>query len=176
MSNSFLRNLAAVSVCLIGFGAQAEPVLTVGVIDGDTASMLRPNKTQVRCRLAGIDAPEKNQAFGQASKKSLSDLIYQKQVDISIVDVDKYGRQVCLISVDGLDVNREQIARGLAWVYRYCSRNDKATETCRKQVDKRFPGYDAAERFAAHNRLGLWLNPNPVPPWDFRKMKTNLEK
>jgi endonuclease YncB( thermonuclease family) len=64
----------------------------VSVSDGDTITLLDTNKTQHKIRLAGIDAPEKAQAFGQASKKSLSDLIFHKQVNVYWEKKDRYQR------------------------------------------------------------------------------------
>ena len=48
----------------------------VAVSDGDTVTVLDAERHQHKVRLAGIDAPEKAQAFGQASKISLSDQIF----------------------------------------------------------------------------------------------------
>lgn len=66
----------------------------VGVSDGDTITLLDANKTQHKIRLAGIDAPEKAQPFGQASKKSLSDLIFQKEVHLNWEKKDRYQRLI----------------------------------------------------------------------------------
>jgi micrococcal nuclease len=49
----------------------------VKVSDGDTLTIL-VNKTQIRVRLDGIDAPESKQAFGKRSRQSLSDLCAQR--------------------------------------------------------------------------------------------------
>jgi endonuclease YncB( thermonuclease family) len=134
--------------------AWAQPYTVVGISDGDTVRVLSDDKREVKCRLYGIDAPEKNQAFGQASKQSLSDLIYRRTVDVKIVDQDRYGRSVCQISLNGLDVNRAQVALGHAWVYRrYC--NDAS--------------YIQAESIAKAKRVGLWAEDRPTPPWDFRR-------
>lgn len=52
----------------------------VGISDGDTITVLDSSNTQHKVRLAGIDAPEKGQAFGQRSKEHLSDLVFGKAV------------------------------------------------------------------------------------------------
>lgn len=143
-------------VAIVASSAWAQPYTVVGISDGDTVKVLSDDRREVKCRLFGIDAPEKNQAFGQASKQSLSDLIYQRVVDIKIVDQDRYGRSVCQISLNGVDVNREQIVRGMAWMYRrYC--NDAS--------------YNQAEANARSKRIGLWVDVRPTPPWDFRKSR-----
>lgn len=90
----------------------------VGVADGDTITVLDITNTQHKIRLAGIDAPEKKQAFGQVSKKSLSDLVFDKQVNIDWTKHDRYGRIVGKVLINGVDANLEQVKRGLAWFYK----------------------------------------------------------
>jgi endonuclease YncB( thermonuclease family) len=100
----------------------------VGVADGDTITVLRwfeekdtrssvKGYKQVKVRLAQIDAPEKSQAFGQTSKQSLSDLVFGKQVRVVQETVDRYGRIVGRVYVNDMDVNAEQVSKGMAWVY-----------------------------------------------------------
>ena len=126
----------------------------VGVSDGDTLTALGAGHERLKCRLYGIDAPEKKQAFGQASKLSLSELSYGRTATIRIVGRDRYGRAICKIAVGGVDVNKEQIARGMAWMYRRYA-ND--------------PTYSDAEVKAKSRRVGIWRDTQPVPPWDFRR-------
>ena len=85
--------------------------------DGDTISVLDSSKGLTKVRLHQIDAPEKRQDFGQRSKQSLSDLVYGKHVRIEIADMDRYGRTVGKVWVNGKDANLEQVKRGMAWVY-----------------------------------------------------------
>jgi endonuclease YncB( thermonuclease family) len=73
-----------------------------------------PEKRQIKVRLTEIDAPEKSQAFGQRSKQSLSDLVFDKQIRVEQQDIDRYGRVVGRVYAGGLDVNAEQIRRGMA--------------------------------------------------------------
>jgi endonuclease YncB( thermonuclease family) len=125
----------------------------VGIADGDTISLLDKTQGLTKIRLHQIDAPEKKQDFGQRSKQSLSDLIYGKEVRIEVADIDKYGRTVGKIWLGPMDINLEQVKRGMAWVY-----EKYATE----------PTYFAAERAARMSRIGLWNQPNPQPPWEYR--------
>ncbi len=90
----------------------------VGVADGDTITVLNDSKGLTKIRLHQIDAPEKQQDFGQRSKQSLSELVYGKHVRIEVADTDKYGRTVGKVWVNGNDANLEQIKRGMAWVYK----------------------------------------------------------
>jgi endonuclease YncB( thermonuclease family) len=92
--------------------------LVVGVSDGDSVTVIDANKTQYKIRLAGIDAPEKAQAYGQKSKDSLSDLVFGQQVDVEWSKRDRYGRTVGKLMLGGVDINLEQIKRGMAWHYK----------------------------------------------------------
>lgn len=125
----------------------------VGVADGDTVTILTPERQQVKIRLGQIDAPEKAQPFGQRSKQSLSDLIFGKEVRVRVETTDRYGRTVGRIFQDSLDVNLEQVKRGLAWAYR------------QYLTDKIFL---EAEHDAKAAKIGLWSEPNPTPPWEYR--------
>lgn len=128
----------------------------VGVSDGDTIIVLGANKVQHKVRLAEIDAPEKAQAFGNKSKQSLSALVYGKQVLVVEQGQDKYKRTIGRIYQGDLDVNAEQIRQGMAWIYRKYSR-DKSLLPLEDQ--------------AKVQRLGLWADVGPIPPWEWRKRK-----
>jgi endonuclease YncB( thermonuclease family) len=134
----------------------------VGVADGDTITVLDNTNTQHKIRLGGIDAPEKKQAFGNVSKQSLSDLVYNQQVDVEWHKEDRYGRKVGKVFVNREDANLEQIKRGMAWYY-------KKYKGELEQSDR--ISYVQAEQDAQTNRLGLWLDESPIAPWDFRKQK-----
>lgn len=133
--------------------AQAQLYHVVGISDGDTIKVLSADKQQIKCRLHGIDAPESRQSFGQVSKASLSDMVFGRDVKVEILDQDQYGRSVCRIMLNGVDVNKVQLQRGLAWHYSRYS-NDAS--------------YALAERTARQQRVGLWAEPNPTAPWAFR--------
>jgi len=125
----------------------------IAVMDGDTVLLLRGN-TRVKVRLADIDAPEKAQAFGEKSKQSLEQLVLNKQVHVDSQAVDKYGRMVAQIKVDEVNVNHEQVQRGMAWEYsRSNSRN-----TLR-----------ALQNGALQAKRGLWAQTNPIHPSKWRK-------
>jgi micrococcal nuclease len=87
----------------------------IAVLDGDTVMVLRDSGPPVKVRLADIDAPEKEQPGGIASKKSLSDLVLHKQVNMTTQATDIYGRLVAHLTVDGKSINEEQLRRGMAW-------------------------------------------------------------
>ncbi len=100
----------------------------VGVADGDTITVLDADKIQHKIRLAGIDAPEKKQPFGQRSKESLSDLVFDKTVTVNTDKLDKYRRNVGKVLVDGVDANLEQLKRGMAWHYKAYQREQAHTD------------------------------------------------
>lgn len=152
---NFMRKVLAVCL-IIPVLAKADRAEVVGVLDGDTVDILLHGHKMTRCRLFGIDAPEKVQAFGQASKKSLSDMVFRKTVDVRVTGTDQYGRAVCRLSLAGVDVNREQVARGMAWVYRRYNQD---------------LGYYEAEATARVSRNGLWVESNAIPPWEYRHNK-----
>lgn len=100
----------------------------VAVLDGDTVTLLDHDHAQHRIRLAGIDAPEKSQAFGQRSKQSLSELVFDREVTVEIGKTDRYGRQIGKILLRGVDVNFEQVRRGMAWHYKAYAREQSAPD------------------------------------------------
>ncbi|HCX82795.1 MAG TPA: nuclease [Rhodoferax sp.] len=130
------------------------------LVYGDTVTVLDDAKRQHKIRLSGIDAPEKNQAFGQRSKESLSDLVFAKTVDVETDKVDRYGRRVGKIWVNGIDANLEQIKRGMAWHYKQYAR-EQSKEDQRE--------YAEAEDEAREAKRGLWKDVEPVAPWEFRR-------
>ncbi len=73
----------------------------VGVTDGDTITILDAQRQQHKIRLAGIDAPEKGQPYGQRSKQHLADLAFGKDAKAECYKRDRYGREVCTVYVNG---------------------------------------------------------------------------
>lgn len=90
----------------------------VAVADGDTLTVMDSNRVHHKIRLAGIDAPEKAQAYGQRSKESLSELAFGREVAVETYKRDRYGREIGKVHVAGRDVNLIQVERGMAWWYR----------------------------------------------------------
>ena len=132
----------------------------VFVTDGDTITLLDGSRQQHKIRLAGIDAPEKGQAFGQRSKQHLADLAFGKDAKADCYKVDRYGRDVCTVYVNGQDVGLAQLDAGLAWWYR---------KYAHEQPPKERTDYESAEDRAAADRVGLWQDANPMPPWEWRR-------
>lgn len=161
-----MRSLLALLLAITFNVAHAATITgrVVAVADGDTITVLDNTNIQHKIRLAGIDAPEKKQAFGNVSKKSLSDLVYGKQVDVDWQKQDRYGRTVGKVIINGLDANLEQIKRGMAWFY-----SKYQNELI---LDDRL-SYLHAHESAQTANVGLWLDKEPIAPWDFRKLNKN---
>jgi len=149
---------------LFAFACNAATITgkVVGVADGDTITVLDADKVQHKIRLAGIDAPEKKQAFGNRSKESLSDMVFEKTVNVETEKRDRYGREIGKVLVNGRDVNLVQVERGMAWFYRQYQREQSPNDRTL---------YEAAEDAAKAGKRGLWRDVDPTPPWDFRKAK-----
>lgn len=129
----------------------------IGVTDGDTITVLLAGHDQVKVRLANIDAPEKAQPFGQRSKQALSDLAFGKAIECNQSGLDRYGRTIAVCSVGSMVINLAMVKSGMAWVYRKYAHD--------------VPEYYAAEDEARRQRLGLWADSDPVPPWEWRKTR-----
>ena len=134
----------------------------VGVRDGDTITVLDSSNANHRIRLLGIDAPEKGQPFGSRSEENLSEAIFNRVVTIEWSKHDRYGRIVGKVVLEGQDICLEQIKTGRAWHYKYYQ-DDQTRE------DREL--YAAAEIAARATTVGLWIDPNPIPPWDFRRQR-----
>jgi micrococcal nuclease len=128
----------------------------VGIKDGDTVVVLDSLNNQITLRLAEVDCPEKSQPFGTKAKQFTSDQIYLKTVKYVVTDTDRYGRSIAMIyyDEDNKYLSAEIIKAGMGWHYkRYSSSKELAT----------------FEDNARKNKIGLWVDSNPVAPWEFRK-------
>ena len=127
----------------------------VALADGDTITVLRDG-TQVKIRLEGIDAPEKNQAFGNKAKVALSDHVFRKVVTVNATGTDKYGRTLARVIIDGQDVSALIVREGFAWHYKQYSDDEHLAKL---------------EQQARGDKVGLWSEENALPPWEFRKRR-----
>jgi micrococcal nuclease len=101
----------------------------VGISDGDTIRALTNDNQLLRVRLRNIDAPEKSQAFGQASKQNLSRYIFGRDVELHVFGIDRYGRSLAIIVLQDVDINLEQVRDGFAWVYeKYIGENSPGVQ------------------------------------------------
>lgn len=155
---------AVLLATLLYLSAVAQPQTitgkVVGVSDGDTITVLDEQKRQHKIRLDGIDAPESSQDFGSRSKQSLSDLVFSQVVTVTSSKKDRYDRTVGKVTLEGRDINLEQLNCGLAWFYRAYARELSRDDAV---------AYERAENDAKAGKRGLWADPSPTPPWEFRR-------
>jgi micrococcal nuclease len=142
--------LLTASTVFADFTGQVVPVL-----DGDTIEVLHNNGAE-RIRLSGIDCPEKGQAYGKRAKQAASELVFGKDVTLQTHGLDKYHRTIAdVLLSDGTNVNHTLVKDGWCWWYRKYAPGDTVLE-----------GLETEARDA---RRGLWTDPHPVPPWEWRK-------
>ena len=142
------------------------------IVDGDTIDILTDDKTTIRIRLNGVDAPETGQPFGKNAKQYLSEKIGGQIVRVVTHGEDRYGRtlgDVYFNSVEDADIppgatlpdweiNRELVQHGLAWHFK------KYSTDINLEMD---------EITARDRKLGLWSDARSIPPWDWRKLSKN---
>ncbi|MBT9541220.1 thermonuclease family protein [Thiobacillus sp.] len=132
------------------------------VIDGDTV-LFKPDsynaasRAFLKIRLANIDAPEKDQPYGEAATRALSALVLNQRVELNTVAIDAYGRTIAQIQLRDVQVNAELVRRGLAWASAY----------------HRSAELKAVQRDAQQAARGLWREAEPVPPWVWRRENAN---
>ena len=151
--NGSMRVLGA--ALLFAFSVHAEEFSgrVVGVADGDTITVLVGVEPR-RVRLAGIDAPERGQPFGQRAKQALSRLVFGRTVRVVVRGQDRYGRLLGEVLLpDGASLNERLVKEGWAWHYTRYSKDQRLAEQ---------------EATARRSRRGLWVDPRAMPPWEFR--------
>ncbi len=134
---------------------------SIAVQDGDSFVLRTVDGRKLRIRIAGIDAPERGQPFADVSRRHLAQLLAGGQLRLQVSKTDVFGREVAQVSdAAGRDAGLAQLEAGLAWFFRrYASEQPPAQRRA----------YAQAEATARQARLGLWRDPKPLPPWDFRR-------
>jgi endonuclease YncB( thermonuclease family) len=158
-----MKQLIALILLLLSAVASAADITgtVTSVYDGDTLTLLTANKQQVKVRLADIDTPERKQPYGTEARQALQALALNQIAEITVETIDRYGRTVGRVAVNGIDVSAELVRQGAAWVYRQYS-------------------HDAAlldlEQAARAAQRGLWALPESerIPPWEWRKVKRGV--
>lgn len=164
-------------IFLLAFSARAETLTgyVIDITDGDTITVLDSSRKQHKIRLAGIDAPEKAlsekapdtaQPFGEKSKQNLAKLVFNKNVTVDWSKLDRYGRTVGKVMVNGLDANLAQVKAGMAWWYEKYRKEQSPSDQ---------KAYALSEQQARLQRVGLWSDKNPTPPWEFRHAKDGVQ-
>jgi len=144
-------------VALLAFASSARAELiearVTHVGDGDSLSVCIAGH-EARVRLMYIDAPEYRQAFGKEARRSLAELCADRVARLAWEQKDRYGRILARVSCQDIDVNAEQVRRGMAWV---------------SSLDKPQESFYIAQRRAREAGLGLWSDPDRIPPWEWRR-------
>ncbi|MDD2500855.1 MAG: thermonuclease family protein [Geobacter sp.] len=165
MSRIFFCLIALLGLLATGTSALAETLrgMVKAVHDGDTVVLVGRGTGRVTVRLYGVDAPETRkpdspgQPFGSQAKRVLMFKVLGKEVTAEVQDRDQYGRTVAVLQLGGRDINAEMVAEGMAWAYRQFLNGPYASR------------YIALEEQARRQHRGLWRDPNPQPPWEFRR-------
>lgn len=147
-----------IALCLLPFSAVAAsvPCQVVGIADGDTLTCLAADHQRLKVRLNQIDAPERGQAFGQAARRKLADLVHGRTVMLETDGTDRYGRTIAQVFLDERNINLEMVGSGYAWAYR------------KYLKDPRYLQREAEARAASR---GLWSQPGAIYPAEYRHGK-----
>ena len=157
------KNLLS-AILLIGIVINAQVDITgkvVAITDGDTFKLLTQDSTLIRVRVANIDCPERKQPFSKRAKQFTSDAIFENQVELKIIKKDRYGRSIANVFYDDKDLSRELLKAGLAWHFVKYSDD----ETLQPLEDK-----------AKKDKVGLWVDPKAIAPWEWRSSKKKKKK
>ena len=134
---------------------------TIDVADGDTITVLNQNNENVKIRLAGVDCPESSQVHGNKAKQFVVNKVSGKRVRIVPDTIDRYGRTVAMVLINGENLNEQIVTHGHGWVYRkYCT-----ADYCNDWLKQ--------EKTARNAQVGLWRDQNPQPPWEWRAEHRN---
>jgi endonuclease YncB( thermonuclease family) len=155
MSRALLFMTAFVLLSPLIYAAEISGIV-IAISDGDTLTLLTNEKKQIKIRLGSIDAPEKNQPYGDASKQALARKVFKKKVSVIVITTDRYGRPVGTLTLDQRNINRELVSEGHAWAYRNYLKDRHMVRL---------------EENARLSKLGLWrLQSDQIEaPWEWRK-------
>ena len=128
----------------------------IGITDGDSIVVLTEDKQQIKVRLEGIDCPEMHQEFGFRAKQATVGICFGKEVLIEKIGMDRYGRTLAFVYVGDTCVNKYLLEIGMAWHFKKYSSDP---ELAKLEIEAR------------EKKIGLWSQPNPTAPWDFRHNK-----
>ncbi len=155
----YMSCLLSVLLWTLPVSAATFPGRVLWVVDGDTITVLGPGNAQYRVKLAGIDAPELDQRYGETSKEHLTRRVAGRFVVVEWQKWDRHGALVGKVLVSGEDVCLEQVAAGLAWY-------DRKHQRDQSPGDRK--AYARVEEEASEAKRGLWADPEPLPPWEWR--------
>lgn len=130
--------------------------------DGDTIKLVTEERGVITIRLSGADTPEVGQAYWKAARNYLRSLVAGQKTTAWCYKLDRFNREVCHVRVGNQDVGQDLIAAGYAWY---------AVQFAAELTAEQRSAYPEAERLARTGRIGLWQEPDPMPPWECRRLK-----
>ena len=159
-----VRTKIGLAIVLASFATQVSALTITGTLvavhQGDTFTIqsVPPNTKLYKVRLSDIDTPEIRQPFGLQAKGFTTNRILGKEIQVEYNMVDFYGRLIGSVVLPQGDVLNEELVRlGLAWHYRVVPSPSRLLE--RLQYE------------AWGEKMGIWVESAPVPPWKFRRGK-----
>ena len=142
-------------IVLLMFLSTNEENIVKNIPDGDTINIERDG-LKVKVRLAEVDCPEKDQPYGKEAREFVKKFLEGKKIYINAIEQDRYGRTIARIRANNDDLGETLIENGYAWVYTSYSKNKKLM---------------LLQESAKRMKVGLWQDPDPIPPWKWRKNK-----
>jgi micrococcal nuclease len=147
--------------CSNGYCQTILSAKVIGIKDGDTVEIIDKQNNTVTLRLAEVDCPEKKQPFGTKAKQFTADLVYLKTIKYIVTNKDRYGRYIAKIYFENKYLSAEIIKKGMGWQYKKYSTS--------KELAK-------FEQQARSKKIGLWIDPNPIYPSEWRKAKKSRNR
>ncbi len=158
----WLIAIGAVIALLLGTGFTQAEILegrVVRVVNGDTL-VVDLGGERHRVGLSGIDTPERDQPWGESATREMRRLVAGKDVSVDWYKKDRGGRLIGNVYVDGEDAGLLMVERGMAWHYKRYAIEQRVADRA---------AYAAAEKAAQAARKGIWSDPQPIPPWEWRR-------
>lgn len=138
----------------------AEKGTFVSAPDGDSVTVATVGRGRVKVRIAGVDTPERGQAYWRAAKAHLVAFVSQPGLTLSCYKTDQYQREVCRVSTPAGDLGASLLSAGLAWHYKRFQEEQPQAEQAL---------YTRLEQRARERKLGLWQDKSPMPPEECRR-------
>lgn len=165
MRHSVTVRFIVMVALIMASAAHAEDLITarvVGVTDGDSITVLTPDQHPVMLKLHGIDCPEAGQPYGERARLFTQNLCFGKIVLYRVVGIDIFEQTLAIVFLeDGRELNLALLEAGLAWhLERHANRQD----------------YQAAEQEARKAGVGIWAVSDPIPPWEWRRDKSQAPR